>query len=155
MKCPIFLNWSRANFFWNAPLFYVRIFWNAPFSPFSESDRNFQKICTWSILKQKMNRKLNSSILGHFEKLWKCYHMKNPSFTCLLGHLMVPPVFLDGISRNFRFFHSQSKIPKIIIRLNSGINRWISNSLKFTLDFDDCFCVNPYLEYFENVAVTF
>ena len=43
----------------------------------------------------------NSSILGHFKKLWKCYHVKKSSFTCFLGHLMVPPprIFLDFISR--------------------------------------------------------
>ena len=92
--------------FWNAPLFYVRIFWNAPFFPFSESDRKngafqkirtwksgaFQKISTWSILKLKMNRKWNSSILGHFKKLRKCHHMTKSSFTCFLGHSMIPRV---------------------------------------------------------------
>ena len=77
--------------FWNAPLFYVRIFWNAPFF-LSDSENS-----TWSILKQKMNRKWNSSILGHFKKLRKCYHMTKSSITCFLGHFMIPRV----LSRNF------------------------------------------------------
>ena len=73
----------------NAPLFYVRNIWNAPFFPFSESDRKngafqqkkrleslaFRKN-TWSILKQKRNRKWNSSIFGHFRKKQKLSHDK-------------------------------------------------------------------------------
>ena len=51
----------------------------------------FQKISTWSILKLKMNRNWNFSILGHF-KLSKCYHMTKSSFTCFLGHFMIPRV---------------------------------------------------------------
>ena len=82
---------DRVLFFWNAPLFHVRIFWNASFFPFSESDRKngaFQKITT-SILKLKMNRKWNSSIFGHFKKKGKCYHMTKFSFACLFGHFMI------------------------------------------------------------------
>ena len=92
--------------FWNAPLFHVRIFWNAPFFPFSESDRKngafqkiqawksgaFKKITTWTILKLKLNRKWNSSILGHFKKLRRCHHMTKSSYTCFLGHFMIPHV---------------------------------------------------------------
>ena len=46
--------------FWNPLLSYVRKFWNAQFFPFSKSNRKngaFQNISTWSILKQKENRK--------------------------------------------------------------------------------------------------
>ena len=39
-----------------------------------------------------MNRKWNSSILGHFKKLRKCYHMTKSSSTCFLGHFMIPRV---------------------------------------------------------------
>ena len=92
--------------FWNAQLSCVRKFWNAPFFSFSESNRKngafqnfrtqeswaFQGFSTWSILKQKRNRKWNYSIFGHFKILWKCYHMTKSSFTCFLGHFKLPPV---------------------------------------------------------------
>ena len=52
----------------------------------------FQKIKTWSIQNQKRNRKWNSSILGYFKKLLKFYHMTKSSFTCFLGHFMIPRV---------------------------------------------------------------
>ena len=58
----------------------------------------------WSIFKQKRNRKCNSSILRHFKKLWKCQLVNKSSFTCFLGHLMVPPTpvisILHFICRN-------------------------------------------------------
>ena len=104
---------------WNAPLFYVRIFWNAPFFPFSESDRKngafqkirtyksgaFQEISTWSILKHKRNRKWNYSILGHFKKLRNCYHMTKSSFTCFLGHFMIPRVLLRSAMSQMFTYH--------------------------------------------------
>ena len=50
---------------------------------------------------QFLNRKFNSSILGHFKKLWNCYHVKKSSFTCFLGHLMVPPyMYFLNVERN-------------------------------------------------------
>ena len=52
----------------------------------------FQNFSTWSILKLKRNRKWNSSIFGHFKILSKCYHMTKSSFTCFLGHFILPPV---------------------------------------------------------------
>ena len=65
---------------------------------FSESNRKngaFQNFSTWSILKQKRNRKWNYSIFGHFKISWKCYHMTKSSFTCFLGHFILPPVNLS------------------------------------------------------------
>ena len=50
---------------WNVPLFYVRIFWNAPFFPFSKSDRNNEEkdksddlILNWSFF-WKLNLNLS------------------------------------------------------------------------------------------------
>ena len=45
---------------------------------------------TWSIWKQKRNRKWNSSILRHFKKCI-CHHVKNIAFTCFLGNFMILP----------------------------------------------------------------
>ena len=41
---------------------------------------------------QKMNRNWNYSILGHFKNKCICHHVKNISFTCFLGHFIIPPV---------------------------------------------------------------
>ena len=134
MKCPkieqyhfrfLYCFWiDHVVFFWNAPLFYVRFFWNAPFFlSDSENGKNgafqkirtwksgaFQKISTWSILKLKMNRKWNSSILGHFKKLRKCYHMTKSSFTCFLGHFMIPRVSCTGLTTRFAKNNSKEAI---------------------------------------------
>ena len=82
------------------------IFHVIAFFPFSESGRKsgaFQKISTWQIFEPKRNRKWISSILEHFKKLEKCYHVKNTSFTCFLGHLMVSPVYKNEDQRNIRW----------------------------------------------------
>ena len=46
------------------------------------------------------HRKWNSSILGHFKKLRKCYHMTKSSFTYFLGHFMMPRVSLFILNIN-------------------------------------------------------
>ena len=94
----------------NAPLFSVRFSWNAPFFlSDSENGKNgafqekrteksgaFREKSTWSILKREKNRKLICSILGHFRKNCICSHVKNTSFTCFLGHFMIPPVYVNN-----------------------------------------------------------
>ena len=55
----------------------------------NEIEKNvaFHNFSMWSILKQNKNWKWNSSILGHFKILGKCYHMTKSSFTCFFGLL--------------------------------------------------------------------
>ena len=73
-------------------------FWNAQKSKNflfdSENGKNgaFRNFSTWSIFKLERNWKWNSSIFGHFKILSKCYHMTKSSFTCFLGHFILPPV---------------------------------------------------------------
>ena len=91
---------SFCHFFQNAQLSYhirFALFSKCPIFPISELDRKngaFRKKSTWSILKQKKNRKWNSSIFGHFEKNGKSYHMTKSSFTCLFGHFKIHPVYM-------------------------------------------------------------
>ena len=69
-----------------------------------------------------MNRKWNSSILGHFKKLRKCYHMTKSSFTCFLGHFMIPRVIEQnfGIISNAKRFRIQINL---VLRLSKcGLN---------------------------------
>ena len=63
----------------------------------------FRKISTGSIFKSKMNRKLNSSILRHFKKSWKC--VKKSSFTCFLGYLMVPRITISKSGVSVLYLH--------------------------------------------------
>ena len=116
LKCPKFEQFhfrfisrfktSHVLFFRNAPFFYTKKFWNAPFFPFSKWDRKngafqnfllqkngaFRKKSTWLSLKREMNRKWNCSNLGHFKIKCIWPHVKNTSFTCFLGHFMIPRV---------------------------------------------------------------
>ena len=81
----------------------------------SESDRkmghfkktNIKKWGIWNaafrnkaILKQKRNRNWNEA----FRKKCICHHVKNISFTCFLGHFIIPPVYSKWIAWNSRFF---------------------------------------------------
>ena len=85
------------------PLFYLRNIRNALFFHFTiKSERkmghfkyfehrkvellNYSHVINF---KKKLNRNWNSSILGHFKILSKCYHMTKSSFTCFLGHFML------------------------------------------------------------------
>ena len=55
--------------------------------------RRISKKDTWLVLtrKREMNRKWNCSNLGYLKKcIWP--HVKNTSFTCFLGHFMIPRV---------------------------------------------------------------
>ena len=54
---------------------------------------HFEKNDTWLVLKREMNRKWNCSNLGHFKIKCIWPHVKNTSFTCFLGHFMIPRVF--------------------------------------------------------------
>ena len=78
-----FKNWSRAKIS-KCPAFLCSKILKCPIFPIW--------FCTWSILKLKKNRKWNSSIFGHFKILSKCYHMTKSSFTCFLGHFILPPL---------------------------------------------------------------
>ena len=116
LKCPKFEQFhfrfisrfktSHVLFFRNAPFFYTKKFWNAPFFPFSKWDRKngafqnfllqkngaFRKKSTWLSLKREMNRKWICSNFGHFKIKGMWPHVKNTSFTCFLGHVMIPRV---------------------------------------------------------------
>ena len=84
--------------FWNTPLPYFRNFWNAPFFP-------FHKNSTWSILKQKGNRKWKSSFLGHFKIKCICHHMTKSSFSCFLRHFILLPVEVDQKRHDMHMHH--------------------------------------------------
>jgi len=81
------------------------IFLNAPFSHFQNQIRKMEHFknslksrgptvghLKKLVLKQKGNRKSNSSILGHFKQFRKCYYMTKTSCTCFLGHFMIPSI---------------------------------------------------------------
>ena len=92
LKCPK-IEEFHFRFLFCFKIDHVLKFWNALFFLFDSENEAFQKISTWSILKQKRNRKWNSTILRHFKILCICHHVKYISFTCFLGQFMLPPVW--------------------------------------------------------------
>ena len=53
-----------------------------------------QKIYTWWDLERKIVRNWNYPNVRGISKFSSiCHHVKNISFTCFLGHFMIPPVF--------------------------------------------------------------
>ena len=82
--------------FRNAPLFYVRIFWNAPFF-LSDSEKGksgaLQKISTWSILKQKGTENKIIGFWGISKNFENAITWKNPLSHAFWGISWYPPVF--------------------------------------------------------------
>ena len=77
--------------FFEMPHFFIFEFFEMPHFPHFQNQ--IWKMEHFKKFEHKWNRKWNSSILGHFKKMWTCYHMTKSSFTCFLGHFMVPLVF--------------------------------------------------------------
>ena len=94
---------SHVLFLWNAPIFMFE-FSEMPHFSFlilkmgkwgisknsNIKNRGISKKNTWLVW--KMSRKWKSSILGHFKIKCMWPHVKNTSFTCFLGHFMIPRV---------------------------------------------------------------
>ena len=76
---------DHVSFIWNDPFLYLRNIWKMA---------HFRKVGHSKILArdQFWNRKGIENGMGHSKILCKCYHMTKSSFTCFLGHFMLPPV---------------------------------------------------------------
>ena len=59
-----------------------------------------------------MSRKWKSSILGHFKIKCIWAHVKNTSFTCFLGHFMIP-----------RVFHNSRQLTPLSIGVQKSVNK--------------------------------
>ena len=103
-------------FIWNAPkskTFNFSSFSVLKLITFSDSNRKngaFQNFSTWSVLKLKRNRKWNSLILGHFKIQCPCHLMSKSSFTCFLGHFILPPLNWKIIGLDLKTYSSSKKV---------------------------------------------
>ena len=98
MKCPKthvkeeFIMWWNMHFFRNAPKSKMFIYcFLIDRVLFSEMPHFYQ-------LKTENEPKMNIYDFGAFRKKCICHHMINSSFTCFLGHFMLPPVYILGVS---------------------------------------------------------
>ena len=69
----------------------------------------------------------NGSILGHFKKLCKCYHMTKSSFTCFLEHFILPPVNQSNVEFSWTSFDQCKKIRGLFTYSNAHakVKTWI------------------------------